>query len=451
MKAEFCIRTLHEFFEEQKGAAVILSDDKVFHRTLRSAVHRVAGSKRDCLFGVGSRQTAMRTVDRMTENEVPLLVFVERMVNEEPSTDFIIVLKRKYPDIKVIVLAWDIQRDLIAYFMELGVANVICKPASMNNIIEKMAFSLSPPNHLGQLMEKGKDLLDEERYGEALSVVNDILDMKPGSPAGLMLQGDIHLATGDRPAALDSYLSAHHSSDMYIEPIKRLVTALRGMDDDRALEYLKKLDFLSPLNPDRKADIGKVYLEKKDLEHAEEYFDKSIEIMGREARSLVSLMADQIARAATEVSPGMVEKYLKTAIESKPGKLGKEDIHTFNRLGIALRSQGKWRDAVENYERALHISPDDEVLYYNLALAYQDGRDFRNAMTALNRARDINPDLHTASDMVAANMGNIHLDFGDVAGAEEYYTQSLAMNADNRRAMQGLGRAAAARKRAEAE
>ncbi|WP_147818987.1 tetratricopeptide repeat protein [Salidesulfovibrio onnuriiensis] len=296
-------------------------------------------------------------------------------------------------------------------------------------------------------MDKGKTLLEGGQYAEALAVVDQILAIKPGSPAGLMLQGDIHLAQDQRDAALDSYMAAHHSSEMYIEPIKRLVKALRGMNNDLALEYLKKLDFLSPLNPERKADIASVYLEKKDLEHAEEYFDKSIEVMGREARSLVASMADQIAEAVAQVSPVMAEKYLKTVLESKASKLDKGDIHTFNRLGIALRSQGKWRDAVENYEQALRISPEDEVLHYNLALAYQDGREFRSALKSLQKADDLNPQLYKASDTVATNFGNIYLDSGGYDRAEEYFNLALDMNRHNRRAARGVEMTRKMRKR----
>lgn len=441
MKNEYFVRILHEFFEQDHGAAVVLSGDQVFLRTLRSAVHRVAGSKRHCLFAVGGRRAAARQVERLVAGKVPVLVFVERMVNEAPSTDFIMVLRKRYPNMRIIVLAQEIERDVIAYFMELGVANVICKPVSMNNVIEKMAFSLQPPGQLGRLLDEGRARLEAGDFEQAMGLVEKILSLKPGSPAGLMLQGDIHLAQDRREDALDAYMAAHHSSEMYIEPIKRLAHAFQGLDDEKALEYLKKLDFISPLNPDRKADIGKAYLQRRDLENAEEYFDQSLRVLGREAGSLVSIMAEQIAEAASKVAPGMAEKYLRTVIESRGDDLDHSDLHTFNRLGMALRSQGKWREAVENYRQALEISPDDEALHYNMALAFQDGRESGSALDSLRRALDIYPNLPRMGDMVALNMGNITMDAGHTEQARDYYRMALEMNPGNRRAKKELEKA----------
>ncbi len=444
MKSEYFVRVLHEFFEENHGMTVVLSHDQVFLRTLRTAILRVVGSRRHCLYSSASRKAAARQIDRLKNENIPMLVLVERLVEKTPSTDFIMVLKKRYPDMRIVVLAQDIERDVIAYFMELGVSNVICKPVSMNNIIEKMAFALQPPGQLGKLFDQGRSRLEAGDFEQAMEIVEKILAIKPGSSAGLMLRGDILLAQGEREEALDAYLAAHHSSEMYIEPIKRLARAFQGMDDEKALDYLKKLDFISPLNPDRKADIGKVYLQRRDFENAEQYFDQSLKVLSKEAGSLMPLMAEQIAEAASRVAPGISEKYLRTVIESRGEHLDHSDLHTFNRLGIALRSQGKWREAVENYRQALKISPDDEALYYNMALAYQDGRDTENALTSLHRALRIRSDLAQESDMVALNMGNINMDAGNVEQAWNYYKLALEMNPGNRRAKKEFEKASRA-------
>jgi tetratricopeptide (TPR) repeat protein len=330
------------------------------------------------------------------------------------------------------------KRENIAYFYEIGVNNVISKPASMNNIIEKMAFTIKPQGKLSEYMSLGKRFLAAGKHKEALEVSAKILEIKPDSPAGLMLRGDVFLDAGRREEAVASYMKAHESSRLYLEPLKRLAHAYEGVDDDKYLEYLKKLDRLSPLNTERKTDIGKVHMARKEMDRAEKYFDQAIETATREAMSMVGSVAEQISEAVSQISPQMSEKYLSKVLETKGRSLNKDDIVLFNKLGIALRGQGKWREAIDNYSRALSISPDDEGLYYNMGMAYFDGGDKRMAAKCFETALEKNPEFYKTSEVASLNLGTIFADLRQPEKAVPFLENVLALNPRNASARQKL-------------
>lgn len=421
-----------DYFEKVNGNIVLLSEDVLFFKTLRSTVMKTIGSRRDCLYHVQNTGPAAKAIKALMERKMPVIVFVERIVQGKPSTDFILALKNMYPDIRVIVLVGETRRENIAYFYEIGVNNVISKPASMNNIIEKMAFTIKPQGKLSELMHTGKLLLDQGNHKDAVGICERILKLKPGSPAALMLKGDVFLDLGKRDKALEAYLKAHEGSRLYLEPIKKLAEFYKGHDRDEYLKYLKKMDKLSPLNTERKCEIGTVHVERNEMEMAEKFFDQAIETATKEAMSLVAGVANRVSMAVAETSPRMAEKYLTKVLETKADNLSVDDIGTFNRLGIALRSQGKWKDAIENYERALTVAPTDEGLFYNMGLAYHDGGQRGKAIEAMEKAINLNPDFYKGKEGVCLNIGNIFVELRRYADAKPFYEEAAAIRPDGK-------------------
>lgn len=421
---------VYEFFEKTQGAIVLISEDPLFKRMLSSTIFKIIGTKRDCLFAVETVQAGLRKIQDLQKRSVECIVFIERMVGGVTSTDTILTLKRLLPDLKIIVLVGETKRENIAFFYEIGVGNVISKPASMNNIIEKMAFTVKPQGKLSELMSIGKRCMAAGKYMEAMQVAQKVLQLKPESPAGLMLQGDVHMARNELQKALDCFHRAHESSKIYLEPIKKLVDAYRGVDEGEMLKYMKKLDRLSPLNAQRKTEIGRIHVGRDEMEQAEVYFDQAIETVTREAMGLISSVAESISEAVGS-NPGMAEKYLTKVLEAKGRHLDKDDIALFNKLGIALRGQGKWKEAIENYANALRISPEDEGLHYNMGMAYYDGGDKRRASKCFDDALRINPEFHLGSETVSMNLGTLYAELRDYERALPCFENVLRLNPGN--------------------
>jgi tetratricopeptide (TPR) repeat protein len=202
------------------------------------------------------------------------------------------------------------------------------------------------------------------------------------------------------------------------------------VDENEMLKYMKKLDRLSPLNAQRKTEIGKVHAKRKEMDKAESYFDQAIETVTREAMGMISAVAETISEAVA-ADAGMSEKYLTKVLEAKGSRLDKDDIALFNKLGIALRGQGKWREAIDNYATALRISPEDEGLHYNMGMAYYDGGDKRRAGQCFMKALEHNPDFYKASETVSMNIGTLFADLREYEYAIPCFENALALNPEN--------------------
>ncbi|BCS89328.1 response regulator [Pseudodesulfovibrio sediminis] len=429
---------VHDYFEKAQGTVVLISEDSLFKKTLSSTIFKTLGVKRNCFYSFENVQSGLNKINELEKNGIDTILFLERSFNGRASSDTVITLKRMLPELKIIVLVGEVKRENIAYFYEVGVANVISKPASMNNIIEKLAFTVKPQGKLSEYMSIGKRCLAAGRFMEAMKISDKVLRVKPESPAGLMLKGDVYTAEGNLDKALECYHRAHESSHLYLEPIKKLVAAYHGVDEESCLKYMKQLDRLSPLNAERKTEIGKIYVNRKDMKLAEKYFDQAIETATREAMSLISLVAEEISGAVTNSSPELSEKYLTQVLEARVKNLGPDDITLFNKLGIALRSQGKWKEAVENYTTALRISPEDEGLHYNMGMAYYDGRQNRLAAKCFSNALEKNPGFYRASETVSMNLGTIFFDLREHEKARPCFQSALALNPNNAEAQRML-------------
>jgi tetratricopeptide (TPR) repeat protein len=421
---------VYDYFEKVNGSIILISEDPLFKRMLSSTIFKIIGTKRDCLSVTETINAGLKKVQAMHKIGQDFIVFIERMIGGNTSTDTILTLKRLLPDLKIIVLVGETKRENIAFFYEIGVANVISKPASMNNIIEKLAFTVKPQGKLSEYMDHGKRSLAAGKLMEAMQIAQKVLTIKPESPAGLMLKGDVHLAQNELDKALESYHRAHESSKIYLEPIKKLVEAYRDVDENEMLKYMKKLDRLSPLNAQRKTEIGKVHVKRREMDKAESYFDQAIETVTREAMGMISAVAENISEAVAD-DPGMSEKYLTKILEAKGSRLDKDDISLFNKLGIALRGQGKWREAIDNYAAALRISPEDEGLHYNMGMAFYDGGDKRRAGQCFMKALRQNPDFYKGSETVSMNLGTLFADLREYEYAIPCFENALALNPKN--------------------
>ncbi|MEW6261499.1 MAG: tetratricopeptide repeat protein [Thermodesulfobacteriota bacterium] len=98
------------------------------------------------------------------------------------------------------------------------------------------------------------------------------------------------------------------------------------------------------------------------------------------------LLSDQAERA---------EPLFKDLYDRKP-----DDLHVLNRLGMALRKQGKHTQAADYYNKGLAINERDENLHFNLGRCYFETGQTKEAVRALTRALEINPRLDQARKLL---------------------------------------------------
>ena len=433
-------KIVRDFIDKDAGVIIYLSDDYVFTRALRNIVSRVIGLRGETLLPFSSTDQALAKCLELRDEQTPCAVFIERMVQGRPSTDFIIQLNREFPEAKMIVLTWEATHETVAYFFELGVSRVLIKPASANKVIEELAAAISPPIELKQQIDHCTELLRNQDYDEALEASDRILMIRPDSAKGLVLRGDALMGVGRTDSAIQCYMAAHEAKPIFMAPLIRLAQAFRDMEDERALAYLKELDDISPLNPERKVDIAEQHLRQGEHEKAEEYLDRGITVAEREASSIVGDLTQRIVDAVSAIAPNLAVKYLSRVIDTKR-VLGRDDLVHFNRLGIILRGEGRWEEAVEVYKKGLAIAPDDPIIHYNMGLALWEGNQRMNALDSFESALNIDPGFYTGSIGAALNIGSLYLDMRQHEDAIPFFEHVLDLDPDNPMARKKLDEA----------
>jgi len=254
-----------------------------------------------------------------------------------------------------------------------------------------------------------------------------------------MLMGDAYRGLDKQEEMIAAYEHACYVGELFMEPLHKLVSYFREKNDrQNELVFLEKLDAVSPLNTDRKMDIARLHLELGHNDDAKDTFESVMRHTTKSVMNVLSDTATKIGNIYAANNDPEAEKYLRRAIEVHGNHLDKSHMHLFNNLGILLRKNKKWKEAVEEYKKAIAIDKENDVLFYNIALAYDDGEDRHNAYSCIREALRINPALYKNDSVVSTNIGMILSKTDEINEARRYLQHALTLNQDNRQAQQLL-------------
>ena len=420
--------TIVDFIAKEAGHVICMSDDQPFLLLLRQTLFKQLGLTTSLTL-VSVAVQLMRVIKNRSQVNPGMIVFMERILGGRDQSYLVRQFKEAYSGLRIIILTNDVEKEQLMLLHEIGADNFVTKPVSTNTLVEKLAFTLKPQSKLGQLIDTAKAHLAKDEPEEALELGRQILEIKPNSAAGFLVMGDAYRQLGDMQTARESYEKASEYAEMFIEPLRRLGELHGEMGDlGGRLKYLQRMDQLSPLNVERKVDMGEIHLSMGDSETAQALFDTAVEQVTKDALNQITNIANRIAELYMEKDPLVAEKYLRRSLEAKGKNLSREDLNTFNQLGINLRQQGRWQDALVEYEKALKIAPNDENLYYNMGMANAEGRNFLEARTCMSKALEINPDLPTISANIAYNIGVVFMYAGSRKDAAKHLRTALELN-----------------------
>ena len=399
---------LREYFAKHSGHALCLSDDQTFTALLGSTLKDLAVQGR-LLTVVPDTVKTLKIISETFEAGKKPVLLIERVLNTVGDTSFLIrQFKDSYPEMRVIVMTTTADRDRIMLLHEAGADNFVLKPLSSVDLLDKMADTLRPASPLRQLLDKARSFVSKNIGNEALKLTQKVLEIKPDSAAGYVVLGDSLRISGNADKAKLAYERACKYSGDYLEPLQRLADLAKEAGEKEAqLDYLKRMDAISPLNAQRKVEIGELLVALGNTESATQIFDTAVSRAYKDAIDHVAAMAQKIAVSLQDSDPVQAEKYLRQCLELKGKDLTIDDLATFNQLGISLRKQGRWQDAITEYKKALNIAPRAEGLFYNMGMAYAEGGDYETAIKSMQKALAINPNLPRGGAVLAYNIGMV--------------------------------------------
>ncbi len=416
------------FLEIKNGNILVLSEDATFIKTVRAGVLRALQVKRDCVGSFRDPELALNALRGLMRAGTPIIVLADRLIMGKPCTEFIRMARYQFPSLKLIVVTYDTTREALALLFEYGVDHIVTKPVSVDTLIEKMAIIIEPQTKFNRLVQDARLHLEKGSFDKVLHVCNAIDSQRGANAVTHMLRGEALQRNGESDEALAEFEKAHQTAPQYLEPLKKLVDAHRGSDSERLLEYMLRLDNISPLNVERKAEIGKQLVLKNEVDAARDYFDKAVQYAQEEAKRILCAVLNDIAQATLDTAPDLSEKYFTEYFNQKGDDLTVEDMVAFNSFGIALRKQGKWQQAIKNYELALKVDPNDLRIMYNYALAHADGEQHAKASELYEMVLRRDPAFHKQGAVICFNIANSYFALNNMREARRFLSEALTMD-----------------------
>jgi tetratricopeptide (TPR) repeat protein len=138
--------------------------------------------------------------------------------------------------------------------------------------------------------------------------------------------------------------------------------------------------------------LGEVYLDSGRLKEAGEAFSRALKLDPQNEKVKRMLIENLISADQHQVA----EKVIQSLMKQNPS-----DRYLLNRMGIALRKQGKLKEALINYQKAVQMDDRDEHLYFNLGRCYFELGAMEEAQAITSKALKINPELREARELLA--------------------------------------------------
>jgi len=431
---------VRSFVEEQGGHIILVSLDYGFASLLRG-MFKTLGLGRIHFFRIEEADRYVETIKKILERSRShqVLLFLEAKIQGKSLFEELRMAKQAFGDqCKIICLSPEVSTQMTAFAMESGADNVIVKPISMNSLLQKIASTVQP-NNLRNLVSKCEDLIDSGDFEEASRLVENIFAQKKNSSVGFMLLGDIALKEKRYKDAEKHYLEASKQAELFLNPLKRLVRLYQEMGniEDR-LASLQRLDNLSPMNYERKIEIGKIYIAKEEPDKAQDFFDQAISTVKNHMSDMVSSVHMEIGKTYEQVDPETGYDHMNQALEIKKASMSRDDVWMYNEMGRNLRGRGLWQDAIENYEKARKIAPEDPQVLYNMGMAYAQGKRFKEAAKCMDKAIWGNDDMLSSNAAACYNIGMVFRHAKEDEKAIKYLKRCLKQDPSHRQAGEAL-------------
>lgn len=401
---------VHDFIEEKDGLFLLISEDKVFYNNFRKSFYKEFRIAQERVRETPNWKRAQKEIRVYLQHNKRPLVFLEHFLGGQSMLPFLEELKKEFPELLIIVLMDDSSDEKLAQCVEAGADNFIAKPISVNTLIEKIANTLVPQDGIEQMIREGKRKLRRVEFALAYGVAREVLEKKPGSPAGLLIMGDALKGLCKRKDALKLYVQASENAPMYLEPLKKIVEYYKEEDDNEAaLEYLLRIDTLSPLHPGRKVEIGDYYYQKGDIKNAAIFFEDAVRLTHDQRKAECVEMAEDYANRIFAKDEPLAERLLTQLTKLARAYKVEANWVWYNRLGMLLRRRKDWQEAVKAYSEASLRNPKDGSILFNLGMAYVEGKFMDTAADQFDKITRVDPALYENNLDAAYVMGQVFI------------------------------------------
>jgi tetratricopeptide (TPR) repeat protein len=389
-------------FYETGGIFALATEDKAFLRCVGDILLE-CGRSRDETFQFDDFGLYAKKMDQIfNKGYARIILFAEsRLKHRHCAFDFQNIKYLYGNSCLVVCLTSNPTKEVSSLYYELGADSIIVKPASMAEVGRKL-YRLFEDDKSDRIVARCREKIKQGAVQEASELAQELANGQKSRSRGLTLLGEVFREKGETEKARKAYLKAHSQAPEYLEALQGLVDM--AQTDEEKLDYLRKLDAISPMNYSRKIDIGKLHAAMGDMDKADELFEEAVSVLDHFNMTRKADAISVIADFYKSIDINKSIQYMKSVIRMKKDRLGPDDYWMFNEIGLSLRKEGRWAEAIEYYGMALDIG-EDAGIYFNIGMAYQQGNKYFKAIENMKKAIRIDPDLFHSTPSVPFNLG----------------------------------------------
>jgi tetratricopeptide (TPR) repeat protein len=303
----------------------------------------------------------------------------------------------------------------------------------------QIADHLSPNNPLIKL-NMGSLLEQQGQVDQALALYDSAMRQNPSDPQALLYMADALKRKGQMKAAEQLLQKALQSSPDKKQVYEQLIAVYKAQGDpDKIKSGWQMYTSAYPDDASIQYQAGLALHELKDYDDAITYYQQAIKIDPNMADAYANMGtalhavnrdddAIKALKKALVLNPGMDE--VKTLISDIDHQSGSKAFAE----AAKLHEDGKYAEAVKEYELALKEDPKNADIDARYGLALQALKRFKEAEAAYDKAIALAPD-------VAANYyykGSIYDEQNQLDTAKRLYEKALALDPNLNQAKQAL-------------
>jgi len=309
----------------------------------------------------------------------------------------------RYETTPFLMITGEVSDDVVAVAAESEVDSYLLKPfqaaALESRILEIIRKKLHPSGGEGVFLQAQKLKMNGQPE-QALQLLDRLIKPPYKKQAKTFsLAGECFLALGDYQQAEELFTQAREVNPKYLKTYQNLAALLeeRGRLEE-ARECLEEARALSPLNTERLFHLGQLCLRTGQQEEAQQYLRQCL----KNGHTFVNSHRQEAGEVFLQAGlSAEAENLFTQSLQEDP-----QNLHLYNRLGIALRQQQKHREALACYQKALKVDPKSEKIYYNLGILYFDLGEKEKSLDAFKKALRLRPKFPEALDFVKRHFQN---------------------------------------------
>ncbi len=291
-------------------------------------------------------------------------------------------------------------------------------------------------------------LLQEDKRVEARQLLDQVLKDNPRDETALMLRGRLNLAERDIEAAINDFRAALKANARSVDARRLLAQAhLLNGERELALQNLKKAIEVDPKNVQARIELARLEMAAKDYEGAEKVLEAALEKSPDDVKVLQTLFQLRMAQGKREEAQKIAERVKRLKPKSATGymmagatfALGKELEASNAELEKALQrvpsavgpltliirnylTEGKLDEAEQRAREAVKAEPDNYVARNLLGEVLMAKKAYRQAVIEFDKAIHAKPDWWVPYRNKAISL----LKLNDLDGAIATYRQGVA-------------------------